>query len=243
MAGRIEVHPLTPFDPVGDPTSIGQHWKAWRRRFETYLTALDVKNNAQKRALLLYQERQETQEIFETLPDTGDNFKTAIDKLDEYLSLKKNMDYETFRFRQASQQSDEVIAQFVTRLHKLALHCEFNDVEKEIKATVIQNCLSERLRQYALREDNVTLDKILAKARALESSEVQATGMEESQSSGKPGESVHHIRAKGLTLRKPARNPAQKPAPSQVCRQCGFRGLIQRAHALPKAKAATTVAS
>ena len=66
----------------------------------------------------------------------------------------------------------------------------------------------------------MTLDKILAEACALESSEVQATGMEESQSSSKPGESVHYICAKGLTLRK----PAQKPAPSQVnvCHQCGF---------------------
>ena len=220
MAGRIEVHPLAPFDPVGEPTSIGQRWKAWRRRFETYLIALDVKNDAQKRALLLYQAGQETQEIFETLTDSGEDFKTAIDKLDAYFSPKKNVDYETFRFRQASQKNDETIAQFVTRLRKLALHCEFNDVEKEIKAAVIQNCLSKRLRRYALREEDMTLDKILAKACALESSEVQATGMEESHSSGKPSESVHQIRTKGPTFRR----VAQKSAPTQVnvCRQCGF---------------------
>ena len=53
MTRRIEVHPLDPFDPVGDPTSIGQRWKAWRRRFETYLIALEFKNDAQKGALLL----------------------------------------------------------------------------------------------------------------------------------------------------------------------------------------------
>ena len=180
-----------------------------------YLTALDVKNNTHKRALLLYLVGQETQE---TLPDTGENFKTDIDKLDDYFSSKKNVDYETFRFQQASQKSDETIAQFVTHLRKLAL--QFNDVEKEIKATVIQNCLSKSLSHYALREDNMTLEKNFAKTRALESSEVQATGMEESLSSGKPGESIHHIRAKGPTLQK----PALKPAPSQVnvCRQCGF---------------------
>ena len=179
MAGRIEVHPLPPFDPVGDPTLIRQCWKAWKRRFETYLVALNVKDDARKRALLLYQAGQETQEIFKTLSDTGANYKTAIKKLDEYFLPKKNIDYETFRFRQASQKSDESLNQFVTRLRKLALHCEFSDVEREIKAAIIQNCTSKQLRRYAIREDDMTLDKILSKAHSLENSEVQASGMEE----------------------------------------------------------------
>ena len=203
MAGRIEVHPLPPFDPVGDPTSIGQHWKTWKRRFETYLIALNVKDDAQKRALLLHQAGQETQEIFETLLDTGENYKTAMDKLDEYFLSKKNVDYETLRFRQASQKSDESLDQFVTRLHKLALHCEFNDVEREIKAAIIQNCTSKQLRRYALREDDMTLDKILSKARSLENSEVQASGMEETRSFAPPPENIHHIHSKGPNYRKP----------------------------------------
>lgn len=72
MAAKIEVHPLMPFDPVSDPTSIGQRWKIWKRRFETYLIAVDIKEDKQKRALLLYQAGQETQEIFDTLTETGD---------------------------------------------------------------------------------------------------------------------------------------------------------------------------
>ena len=53
MAARIELHPLLPFDPISDPTSIGQRWKVWKRRFETYLVAIDVKDDKRKRALLL----------------------------------------------------------------------------------------------------------------------------------------------------------------------------------------------
>ena len=189
MAGRIEVHPLSSFDPVGDPTSIGH----WRRRFETYLVALDVKDNTQKRALLLYQAGQKTQEIFETLSDTGEDYKTAIEKLDEYFLPKKNVDYETFRFRQASQKSEETIDQFVTRLRKLAVHCEFGNVDKEIKAAIIQNCTSKRLRRYALREEDMTLEKLLSKARALETSEVQASGMEETQPPVTSFEKIHQL--------------------------------------------------
>ena len=55
MAAKIEVHPLQPFDPVTDPTSIGQRWKTWKQRFETYLVAVNVTDDKQKRALLLYQ--------------------------------------------------------------------------------------------------------------------------------------------------------------------------------------------
>ena len=95
-APRIEVPPLIPFDPVSEPTSVSQRWKASKRRFEIYLIAVNVKDDAQKRALLLYQAGEATQEIFGTLEETGDDYKTAIEKLDEYFTPKKNVDYEIF---------------------------------------------------------------------------------------------------------------------------------------------------
>ena len=89
--GKINVTPLLPLDPISDPTSLSQRWKTWKRRFETYLVAVNVKDNTQKRALLLYQAGEATQEIFETFPDTGDHddYNTALDKLDEYFAPKK----------------------------------------------------------------------------------------------------------------------------------------------------------
>ena len=96
MAAKIEVHPLTPFDPVSDPTSLGQRWKRWKHRFKTYLVAVDVKDDKQKRALLLYQAGQEAQEIFDTLTENGEDYATAIAKLDQFFLPKKNIDYEIF---------------------------------------------------------------------------------------------------------------------------------------------------
>ena len=219
MASRPDVTPLPTFDPMGDPTSLSQRWTTWKKRFETYLVALNITDDKQKRALLLYQSGQQTQEIFDTLSDTGDDYKTALAKLDEYFLPKKNVDYETFQFRQATQKSVE---QFVTRLRKLADHCEFTDLNRELKLAVIQNCTSKRLRRYALREDDMTIDKILAKARALESSEKQAKGMEDTaaQSSPTPSETVSHVRR---NQRPPGRvhSGAQRRSSTQ-CRQCGL---------------------
>ena len=98
-AAKIEVPPVIPFDPISELTSVSQRWKAWKRRFEIYLIAVNVKDDAQKRALLLYQAGETTQEIFDTLEETGDDYKTAIEKLDQYFTPKKNVD---FQFRQAS---------------------------------------------------------------------------------------------------------------------------------------------
>ena len=114
------------------------------------------------------------QDIFESLTDTGTDYDTAKKKLDDYFSPKKNIDLEVFQFRQATQLSGESFEQFATRLHKMAVNCEFHDIDREIKSATTQNCRSKRLRRYAL-----TLGNLLAKARSLEVSEVQATGMKE----------------------------------------------------------------
>ncbi len=92
--------------------------------FETYLIALNIKEDTQKRALLLYQVGEATQEIFDTLSDTGEDkdYKVALEKLDEYFSPKKNIDYEIFHFHHAKQNIDETTDQFATRLRRLAAH-------------------------------------------------------------------------------------------------------------------------
>ena len=54
--------------------------------------------------MLLYQVGTETQEIFETFQDTGDDYTTAKAKLNEYFLPKKNVDFEIFQFSQAVKQ-------------------------------------------------------------------------------------------------------------------------------------------
>ena len=184
--GRIDLTPMAPFDPLSDPSSLSQRWKTWKCRFETYLIALNWTVNSccdrqqtQKRALLLYQAGQATQDIFDALAESGDDddYDSAVASLDTYFSPKKHVDYEIFKFRAARQQADETIDQFTTRLRKLAATCDFTSIDKEVKSAIIQNCSSKRLRRYALLDNELTLAKLLAKGRAFELSESQATGI------------------------------------------------------------------
>ena len=148
---------------------------------------------------------------FETLTDTGGNYKTAQEKLDAYFWPKKKVDYEIFQFQQAVQQPGETVDQFAMRLQKIAINCEFHDTSKEIKAVIIQNCQSKRLQRYALREDALTLDDLLAKARSLEASEMQATGMEKRL----PHTSEEVNRVQHEKQMKPRRSQGAKP--QQTC--------------------------
>ena len=180
MAQRIALSALSPFHLVSDPTSLGPRWKAWKRCFETYIEALGVTDGTQKRALLLYQAEQAIQDIFYTFTDTGESkdYKKALENLDEYFTPKKNVDYEIFKFRTAVQFPNETVDQCATRLRHVTKICSFTDQDPEVKSAIIQHCNSKRLRRYAFLETDVSLASLLAKARALEASEIQAIGIE-----------------------------------------------------------------
>ena len=233
MASKgLDLPLLAHFDPVSDPASIGQRWKAWKRRFTTYLSAMAITDDTQKRALLLHQAGPETQDIFETLPDRGDakDFAKAMEKLDTYFSPKGNADYEIFKFRTAIQSPKETVDQFATRLRKLAQTCNFQDVDREIKSAIIQHCTSKRLRRFAFLETELSLSALLAKARAFEISEQQATGIETEALSRQTLDNRDQETAHSLTRRVPPRRQPRKQShhssqrekrPSSTCGLCG----------------------
>ena len=160
---------------------------------------MDIDDPTRKRALLLHYIGPSAFDVFETLSDTGDDkdYKTAMERLTEHFTPQGNVEYEIYLFRQARQQPQETLDQFVTRLRQLASSCEFASVDKEIKSQIILSCSSSRLRRRALREPTITLKGLLDLGRAMELSETQASGIE-SQSST-PFDEVNYTRASQLS--------------------------------------------
>ena len=91
MATMLDLKPPPPFDADGESSSRAQRWKEWRERFTMYTIAANIKDDAQKRAVLLYVAGPSVHKIFKTLQDTGTDFKTALEKLDEYFQPQKKM--------------------------------------------------------------------------------------------------------------------------------------------------------
>eukprot|EP00794_Sanderia_malayensis_P010468 gene10468-biopygen7634 len=116
---------------------------------------MNIKDDTQKRAMLLHYAGPDVDEIFDTLQDTGKDkdYKKAVDKLNDYFKPKTNTTYEVFNFRQAKQNHGESLDNFHMRLRQLSKHCQFPDVDKELKEQIILNCTSNALRRKALRGD------------------------------------------------------------------------------------------
>ena len=69
----LDVGCLEAFDPKGDPHSLSQRWKRWKRAFNLYVTGKGVTNDAQKRALLLHVAGMDVQEMYFTLAGADEN--------------------------------------------------------------------------------------------------------------------------------------------------------------------------
>ena len=166
------------FSVSTDPSTVAQRWKRWIAAFQFYLIAIGITSEERKRALLLHVAGTETQDIFATLTTTEDTCKAAIEALNTYFSPKINVRYERFLFRQCTHEQNESVDTFVTKLRKLAVTCEFTDINDVIIDQVIEKCNSHELRKKLLQEKNLTLDKVQGIARTLEAANVQAKSIE-----------------------------------------------------------------
>jgi len=70
----------------------------------------------------------------------------AMQALTQYFAPQKSTEFEVYKFRQAKQESHENLDSFHT-FRKHGEHCDFANIDKEIKSQIIQGCTSTRLRR------------------------------------------------------------------------------------------------
>ena len=101
-----------------------------------------------------------------------------MNKLTQYFEPQKNRRYEVYRFRQATQEKQETLDQFHTRLRTMAQTCEFHDNDFEIEEQIIIGGTSSKIRKRALRDPNFDLKAMLLEGRRDEQSAFQAKDIE-----------------------------------------------------------------
>ena len=169
MAVSLPTFP--PFDVHSNASSTVVRWKKWLRWFENMMIGLNIKDDLKrKRALLLHYAGEEINDIFETLPDTGEekNYQAAIDALNAHFAPTANSELAIYCFGQAKQQPNETLDTFHTRLQQLVMPCSFTDNDKEVKTQIIQACTSRKLRRSALQHPEWSLSNLLISGRAME---------------------------------------------------------------------------
>ncbi|XP_048774395.2 uncharacterized protein K02A2.6-like [Ostrea edulis] len=232
MAKALQLPAISPFDVNGDQTSVSQRWDKWKKTFEFYLTASGITDKAQKRALFLHSAGSEVQEIFDTLGDTGDDLEGAKTKLDEYFQPKRNIAFERHLFRNAAQGETEKIDSFVTRLRKLAVTCEFEKPDDNIRDQIVEKCKSSKLRKRLLKEKELTLKNAMDIARAGEIVDEQADRFKGSETFS--NSDVNTVRP---SVNHPKRYGSEKSSERDVtCFRCGRKGHIARNCTITKDK-------
>ena len=107
----------------------GPRWKKYITRFKNLMVAMNITDAARQRALLLRYVGKDTNEMFDTLPNTeaAEDENTPINTIDAltlHFGDKENIVFEEYQFRQARQEDDETILAYHTRLKKLAQTCD-----------------------------------------------------------------------------------------------------------------------
>ena len=182
MAMKLDLNCPGQFKMLGEQTNLAQKWDQYVKRFKYYIKAQNVTKDEQKRALLLHAAGEEVQDLFETLQDTGTTYAEALGALNTHFQPKRNIAFERRLFRQTKQQDDETVDNFIVRLSKLSLGCDFKDeVQKNemIRDQVVDCCKSTELRKKLLSESELTLDKIRTVSRTFELSRSHAKKMAE----------------------------------------------------------------
>jgi hypothetical protein len=224
MAGYLDLRAPSTFKVLGDNTNLSKAWEQYFKRFEYYLKATGVTKDEQKRALLLHVAGEEVQDIIETLDNTGTKYDQAVAALSDYFKPRKHISFEIHVFRHAKQKDDETRANFIVRLSKLSVSCEYTVDQKQdmIRDQVVDGCKSTELRRKLLAVENLTLDKVRKIARTYELSVTHASKMDKGEYSTKDTkeEEVNKVQKKKRTQFKPRGAPRtfNRPPPINVTR-------------------------
>ena len=202
-------------------TNLDKKWKSYLEEFELFTTASGVTEQKQKVALLLHLGGKDLREVYKTLQANDDNYNTVKEKLTTYFNPKKNITYERFNFKSATQDLGESCSTYITRLKSLCETCDFGTTaENEIRDQFIFTCRSSNLKKKLLKEENLTLEKLLEISRTEELSQKQANEISVAKSSTKNSvEFINKTQSKGRNHSNPQSSSSTDRNPRQQNRQ------------------------
>ena len=158
---------LQAFDAVGEPATLAQRWLTWKDEFELYVTASGISDPTQKKALLLHLAGPKVRDIFNnSIPadqrGEAKDYKKAMDSLSDHFKLRKNAPMARQSFLALQPTAGETINNFITRLQKLAEHCDYEgERDNQVRDCAISYIQDKNLKAKLYREETLTLNKLM----------------------------------------------------------------------------------
>ena len=102
---------------------------------------------------------------------SGDSGKYDVvkNKFDNYFVIRKNVIFERAKFNRRVQEEGETVDEFVTALNKLAEHCNYGTLVKEmIRDRLVVGLRDAKLSEKLQLDSELTLEKAVNQARQSE---------------------------------------------------------------------------
>ncbi|KAJ8888839.1 hypothetical protein PR048_008333 [Dryococelus australis] len=144
------------------------------KRFQRYrlLSGLEKKNGEMQVSTLVYVMGAEAEEILNSFHLSEEDtklYKVVVKLLDSYFIPRRNVIYEWAKFNLRSQLTDELVDAFITDLHTLAEHCEYQTLRDELEHDRLVVGIQDKKLSESLQLDaNLTLESAIMKARQSE---------------------------------------------------------------------------
>ena len=140
----------------------------------------------------------DVQDIFATLPDTGEavDYKKAVDALNLYFIPKVDTTYARHCCRNLSHAAGDTFRQFATRLQQAARDCNYGEeTDNQIRDEILCKCTSSYIKRNLLEEgQGLSLDKALEIAENYEKVNTQMAAMSSTNQEGV--EVINYMRGK-----------------------------------------------
>ena len=162
---------------LGEYSPSQETWAEYTERLELYFVANDITDEAKKRAILLNACGTATYKLVRNLaaPTKPSELEYAavLELISNHVAPKPSIILERFRFHSRTQQPGETIAAFMAELRRLSEHCGFGATQKEmLRDRLVCGVANTNIQRKLLAEpDDLTLDKALSTARAMEMAE------------------------------------------------------------------------
>ena len=235
MAASLATINIPPMEMKGD---LSANWTLFSDCWSDYITANGLKDEEDTvlSAKLHSVMGIECRKILKHLPmQEADRNKPdkIIEALKNYFEPQKNVIYERYKFNSCSQEANEGIDAYVTKLRRLASSCEYGQLEDQmIWDRIVIGTRSNTVRGRLLHDNQLNLNKAIEICRADEAANLQLQSMGSSSTSKEA--SLHYALSKKPITRqaKPrtktckycGKDPHDKskcPAKGDICAKCG----------------------
>ena len=205
-----------------------ESWSTYTERLEHYFAANGVTEVDKKRSIFLAVCGAAMFRLLKTLTDT-DSFSTmdydGICKLGKgYFEPDPSPIVQWFKFNTRFRKPGETIAAYIAALRELGQHCQYANLSEMLQDRLVCGVNHEGIQKSLLAEKELTFEKALNKAQAIEAAEADSKNFKavnQTTASNTPQVLFNH--SKGARERTP-------PQGKIVCYRCGGNHLAPACH-------------